>query len=80
MTIWKAPNGLEITATLEKLIGTCGISDISDEGMPDYDGTGTTVDWDSQETATKDGKLIFLDSAGNEWTFDQLTKHEDPDD
>ena len=79
MSTWLAPNGREIVATLEKLIGTCDISDISDDGTPEHDGTGTEVDWDSQETATRDGKVIYLDDGGDEWTFDQLTKQDEDD-
>ena len=74
---WRAPNGDAIVGTLEKLIGTALITDIEDNGTPIFEGE-TKVDWDSQETVTRNDKIIFVDESGYEWTFDDLTK-EDPD-
>lgn len=67
-----SPNGDPITGTMEMLFGRAHLTKIEDDGSPIYSG-GTEIFWDGQTTAiTKEGKLIFLDDEGNEWTFDQL--------
>lgn len=75
---WYSPNGEPITGTLEALKGRAHISGISTEGVPEHSG-GTEVFYEEGHTMERDGKLIFLDDAGGEWTFDQLTS-EPPED
>lgn len=77
-----APNGQEIVSTLEVLHGTCGVTfERKPDGTVevDFDGSGTDVDWDSQATVTREGKRVFLDESGNEWTEDQITYRDDAD-
>lgn len=78
MADYRAPNGQLIQGTLEQIPGVALISGIGDEGEPEYDGE-TKVWWDDQKTLTRDGKTIFVDDEGFEWTFDQLTKVEEED-
>lgn len=70
---WLSPTGEGIQGTLERIRGVANIIGISDDGVPEYDG-GTTVFWDEQRTMTRHGKPLFLDRAGEVWTFDQLTR------
>jgi hypothetical protein len=37
----------------------------------------TEMFWDDQETIERDGKVIFVDEQGEEWTFDELVLAED---
>lgn len=82
--MWKAPNGLEIVATAERIYGTCGIITLAD-GTFKYDGNGTQVDWDSQvqRRSVLRGQPLFVDTDGNTWGEDQIDKNapdEDDDD
>lgn len=81
ITTWYAPNGLEITGTLEALTGRARISGISEDGTPEHAG-GTEVFLEDGKTVERNGKPVFLDEEGGEWTFDQLTSEppEDEDD
>jgi hypothetical protein len=76
MSRYRAPNGELIIGTAEMVLCTANIDGISDDGMPDYTGD-TDVHWDTQETQTKNGKILFVCESGDEWTFDQLNKVED---
>ncbi|MHC2249951.1 hypothetical protein [Bradyrhizobium elkanii] len=83
MKEYVSPTGSPIKGTKELLTGRCGISGIEDDGTPVHDGDGTVIFYDDQVTETKDGKTVFLDDNGAEWTFDQLTpvdEEEDEDD
>ncbi|BAR61917.1 hypothetical protein NK6_8770 [Bradyrhizobium diazoefficiens] len=71
-----SPTGSPILGTLERLTGRAEITGIEDNGEPVYQG-GTEIFYDDQVTATQDGKMIFLDENGAEWTFDQLTPADD---
>ncbi|WP_396604853.1 hypothetical protein ACFLEY_22285 [Bradyrhizobium sp. YCK136] len=71
-----SPTGSPILGTLERLTGRAEITGIEDDGEPVYQG-GTEIFYDDQVTATQDGKMIFLDENGAEWTFDQLTPADD---
>ena len=83
-----SPGGVPIVGTLERLSGLARISGISDEGEPEFSGgtevcwdeQGTEVFWDDQITATRKGKIVYLDENGGEWTFDQLTPEPDEED
>jgi hypothetical protein len=78
MTKYQAPNGEAIVGTLELIRATCPIDGIAADGTPAYTAWAETeVNWDSQKTVTRNGKIIFLDESRNEWTFDQLTPIED---
>ncbi|TYO65469.1 hypothetical protein FXV83_16165 [Bradyrhizobium hipponense] len=79
MKEYVSPTGSPILGTLEKLTGRAEIMGIDDNGEPVYQG-GTEIFYDDQVTATKDGKMIFLDENGAEWTFDQLQPVEAEDD
>ncbi|MBB4412509.1 hypothetical protein GGE35_002963 [Rhizobium cellulosilyticum] len=69
---YRAPNGKRIVGTAETVLATAWISYIDPETAdPEYDG-GTKVYWDTQETLTRDGKVLLVCSDGQEWTFDQL--------
>lgn len=78
MAQYKSPTGLLIEGTLERLSGKALVSDIQDDGTPVYYGE-TEIWWDEQRTVTRDDKAIFVDEAGEEWTFDQLVKVEGPE-
>lgn len=69
---WYAPNGLEITGTLETFSGRARISGIAEDGTPEHFG-GTEVFYEEGKTVERDGKPVFLDDEGGEWTFDQLS-------
>ncbi|PZR93566.1 MAG: hypothetical protein DI537_10655 [Stutzerimonas stutzeri] len=69
---WYSPTGREITGTLEALKGRARISGISPEGEPEHSG-GTEIFFEEGHTVERDGKAVFLDDEGGEWTFDQLT-------
>ncbi|MBZ7924390.1 hypothetical protein LAC81_27055 [Ensifer adhaerens] len=67
-----SPEGNPIVGTSEKILATASISGIDPTtGKPLYFG-GTEVHRDTQETLERAGKILFVCSEGNEWTFDQL--------
>lgn len=72
-----APNGIRIRGTLEQLTGVAQINSI--ERLPDgtldfdYEG-GTEVFYDEAVTVERDGKIVFVDEEGDEWTEDQLVE------
>lgn len=76
--MWIAPDGSRITGTIEDIFDcVAGITDIDAKtGEPEYDGE-TEVNWNGQKTRTRDGKMLFSDDDGGEWTFDQLTNAEE---
>jgi len=76
MARYTTPDGTEIIGTLERVTARCEIHDIDDEGNPEYAG-GTEIFWDAMEVVERDGKMIFLDETGEEWTFDQLKRVDD---
>lgn len=74
---WYSPTGSQILGTLERLSARAEIVDIDPKtGEPEYQGS-TTIFWGDERTVTRDGKTVFLDENGAEWTFDQLTSEED---
>lgn len=77
MANYLSPNGSPIIGTLERLSGRAEISDIDPTtGEPEYSGS-TAIFYDDQETVRRDGKIVFLDDGGDEWTFDQLVLAEE---
>lgn len=76
MANFLSPGGVPITGTLERLTGRAHLLDIDPEtGEPEHSG-GTEIFWNDQETAKRDGKIVFLDEDGAEWTFDQLVRED----
>lgn len=71
-----APNGLEVSISLESVLGNNGIYDFERDAdgkiTYEHDGNGMDVCWDSAEQVTRDGQGVFLDSDGNEWLEHQL--------
>lgn len=72
-----APNGLEIVGTREIIPGVASIT--RDSFAKDSDGNltfehrgGTEVHWDAQKTVTRDGRTVFVDEDGAEWTGDMI--------
>jgi hypothetical protein len=76
MAEYKSPNGAYIKGTLETLSGVALINGIDESGEPEHCGE-TEIYWDEQKTVERDGKPVYVDTEGSEWTFDQLTKVED---
>jgi hypothetical protein len=68
-----SPNGSIIVGTKEIVSGTSLILGINDDGTPVYRGQ-TILHYDDQETVEKEGKIVFVDTDGDEWTFDQLKR------
>jgi hypothetical protein len=72
-----SPNGSPIVGTLETIPGTAQIQHGSfqrdKDGSLDFGWCGETdVFWDGQETVERDGKRVFVDKDGHEWTENQL--------
>ncbi|MBN9548515.1 MAG: hypothetical protein J0H31_06425 [Alphaproteobacteria bacterium] len=68
----KAPDGAEIVATVEDILGsTCGIV-WDEDGSYDFDGSGTEVNWDGSTTREIAGQTVFQDENGKEWLESQL--------
>lgn len=69
---FRSPNGHLIVGTAETVLATAWISRIDPEtGEPEYEG-GTRIYWNTQETLERAGKILFVCTKGDEWTFDQL--------
>lgn len=82
-----APNGLDISRTVEIIESSHGIINEGVTRNPDgsfafeYDAQGTQIDWDATETNTEqvetpDGKRtvrVFLDVSGNTWREHELS-------
>ncbi|THK33458.1 hypothetical protein EHS39_36220 [Ensifer sp. MPMI2T] len=68
---YKSPNGSPIVGTAEKILATANITGINPDGTPNYEG-GSDIHWDTQKALVRDGKILFVDEDGDEWTFDQL--------
>ena len=67
-----SPTGSTIVGTKELIVGITHIAGIEADGTPIPGNRGTLVIWDDMETVTQDGKIVFIDGNGAEWTFDQL--------
>lgn len=76
LQLYLSPNGDRIIGTAETASATALILGIiAETGVPVYEG-GTEIDWDSQQTETRNGNTIFICDAGDRWTFDQLLEHD----
>jgi hypothetical protein len=73
-----SPKGVSIVGTYEKVPAAAGIIDIDPKtGVPEYDGSGSTLFWDDQKQVVNyAGKRLYLDEDGNAWPFDQLKRVE----
>ena len=71
-----SPTGKLIVGTLETTPCRCNIDGIGDDGEVSYSG-GSEMFYDETKAILRDGKPLFLDEAGEDWTFDQL-KPADP--
>lgn len=80
-----APNGAEITGTLEIVEGRAGIDSVTvDESGVfgiEYDGD-TEIFWNAQRTQEDalTGERLFLDDDGTIWRESELVLKEDEDD
>lgn len=74
-----SPNGHQIVGTVERIPGLAQATEYSATGEPEYDGY-TEPYWDGQETVTRDGKILYQDENGDEWTFDELSPDTDDED
>lgn len=77
-----APDGTPITGTLECLDAEAYITPGSfvrfADGTLGYDHAGDTeIWWGNQTTATRKGKVVYLDENNSEWTEDELVLSED---
>jgi hypothetical protein len=76
MKVAISPNGSPIVGTFEKVHAVAKTiitdRDANGELIWDHEG-GSEIFWDSMETQTKDGKIVFLDVDGLEWTEDEIT-------
>lgn len=72
----QTPKGAPIIATLERVSATCGIVGFNlATKEPEYDGSGASIDWDSQEQVRNyRGSRMFLDEDGKCWSFEELTQ------
>jgi hypothetical protein len=70
----------ELEGTSEVILGTTGVmsatrgnTDSKEDLLVEYDGTGTDVDWNSQETQkNKAGYMVWLDPDGNTYSGAQV--------
>ncbi|KQS84300.1 hypothetical protein ASG58_21255 [Rhizobium sp. Leaf383] len=73
MNQYRTPTGALIIGATETTPCVASIAGINADGTPEYDGNGSTMDWDNQTARTRGDKILFVDENGAEWTFDQLT-------
>lgn len=75
-----SPNGTHIQGTKEQLTGKAVIGYVegrNPDGTFNFEYVGETVVWwDEQRTVERDGKRIFVDETGDEFTEDQLELRE----
>jgi hypothetical protein len=71
-----SPTGAAILGTYEMCPARAEIACFyrNEDGSIGYDHEGgSEMFWDAMETVTRDGKTVFLDENGDEWTEDQIT-------
>lgn len=75
MAPYYSPNGDEITGTLERIYAIAKLSGVrltsSGDLEPEYCGD-TEVLWDTQETETVEGEIIFVCEKGREWKESEI--------
>jgi hypothetical protein len=68
--------GTRIIGTLEVVYGVSYIENVS--SPTDYEHSGyTDIWWDGQMTVVRDGKTVFVDENGDEFTENEVHKVED---
>lgn len=67
-----SPNGKRIIGALERTPCCCNISGILPDGSPEYSGRSDMF-WDDTRPDEIDGKILYLDSEYETWTFNQLS-------
>lgn len=74
----KAPNGKEITGTLEVCQANANISKFwRENGELKFEYSGETVMfWDEQKSVTRNGGFVFLDEDGGEWLESEIILYE----
>ena len=71
---FKSPTGAGIIGTLETVPGVALIAGFDpDTGEAEYEGE-TMMFWNDQATVKRGGKVVFVDTAHEEWTRDQLVE------
>lgn len=72
-------NDTLIIGTKETVPGTALASEFEADGTPIYDGE-TKIWWDDQKTVWSQGSRVYIDEAGEEYRFDELTVVADDED
>lgn len=77
-----SPDGVPIVGTLETIQATAVVKEDSysrnEKGEILYEWFGESeIHWDTQTTQERDGKIVFIDEDGEEWTEDQLVLVDD---
>jgi hypothetical protein len=76
MAYLRSPNGTAIEGTLEGVKGKALVEapySRRPDGTFDFEWVGETkIWWDEQRTIERDGKRVFVDETGDEFTEDQL--------
>ncbi|MFP1132405.1 hypothetical protein [Asticcacaulis sp. W401b] len=73
---YNSPTGSEILGKMILLVGRAEIAGFTASGEPVMLDTAE-VFWDCEKVATREGREIYLDRNGEEWTFDQLGPEEE---
>ena len=74
--------GAAIVATLESIHGRAGLTadgfgrDAAGVVTHEHDGSGTEPDWNSAETAERDGQAVYIDAEGNELVASEIELYE----
>lgn len=77
-----APNGMRIRGTLERAFAVAPTHSFSrkQDGSLEYEFYGETDNfYDNQETVERDGRPVFEDDEGNQWTEDQIRLIRNPE-
>lgn len=76
----KDNHAVAIVATLESVLGTCGILEarcVNGTIEVEHDMHGTDIDWNSQETVVRDNQRMFVDENDESVPEDQCEVIED---
>jgi hypothetical protein len=68
--------GRPIIGTSERILGIAIANSFTQDGEPDYSGS-TDVDWNTQETITREGKTLYMTDDGREVTLDECDYTDD---
>lgn len=72
---YRTPKDTVIIGSLDVCPCRAEIQFFFEDGLPEYEG-GTKMFYDDQRTRQRDGKDLYLDDEGDEWTLDQCTREE----